>query len=146
MSWEIIGCCGSGQSREDKDWNEFCQNMGVAYLRFVAGEMPDGCELGVIWHEDEEGEYPVVALRWGPPRNEAPAEFIHKCEILLYNFDESVTWGEIDPHHAYEHLSDEFGSELDEDDEDDDYDEEWNDEFIDDDDLDDDTPSKKYRH
>ncbi len=62
MPWEDVGSCGSGQLPNDRDWIVHCYEMAISYLKFILGDSPEGCELGVMWHEHELGDYPSVVF------------------------------------------------------------------------------------
>ncbi len=97
MPWENIGSCGTGQFPNDRDWIVQCYELALSYLNFIMGTPPKGCELGIMWHEHELGDYPSVGLNWDFPQSEPPWKFINRCETLLERFDEAVSWSEIDP-------------------------------------------------
>ena len=96
MPWENIGSCGSGQLPDDRDWMLHCYGMALSYLNFVMPP-PKGCEFDIMWHEHELGEYPSLGLYWGAGHNDAPWDFISKCEKILERFDEAISWSDIDP-------------------------------------------------
>ena len=104
MPWENIGDCGSGQLPNDRDWIVHCYEMAVSYLKFILGDPPEGCELGIMWHEHELGDYPSVGVHWDSPQSDAPWEYINKCETLLMKFDEAVNWYDISPDRVYEDI------------------------------------------
>jgi len=97
MPWENIGSCGSGQLPNDRDWIVQCYELALSYLNFIMGTAPEGCELGIMWHEHELGDYPSVGLHWDFPQSEPPCNFINTCETLLERFGDAVSWSEIDP-------------------------------------------------
>jgi len=97
MPWENIGSCGSGQMPYDTNWIVHCYKLALSYLNFVVGMAPEGCELGIMWHEHELGDYPSIGLFWDYPQNGPPWKFINKCERLLERFDAAVNWSEIKP-------------------------------------------------
>ena len=94
MPWEDIGQCGGGSTRE---WAAGVEIV-IHYIELVCGSPPPGCELGVMWHEHECGDYPTAGLCWDPSvRTDPPEEYIAKCGIALDAFDEAVSWSQIDP-------------------------------------------------
>ncbi len=82
MSWENIGNCGSGRLPNDSAWIEQCHKMAISYLNFVLGAPPEGCELRIMWHRHELGDYPSIGVHWDLPPSCAPSEYISKCELL----------------------------------------------------------------
>lgn len=97
MPWENIGNCGSGQLPGDRSWTVLCYELAISYMDFVLGNPPDGCGLGIMWHEHDNGEYPTVGVHWDFPQSEPPWKYIRRCEIALTRFDESVEWFDISP-------------------------------------------------
>jgi len=97
MPWENIGSCGTGQLPNDRNWIVQCHELALSYLNFIMGSAPEGCELGIMWHDHELGNYPSVGLHWDYPQCEPPWKFINTCEALLERFDEAVSWFDIDP-------------------------------------------------
>lgn len=95
MSWESIGSVGDGQMPEDRDWILFCCDLALLYVKFVCGDPPSGCELGVMWHEHELGEYPSLGVSSG--EFEPPWDYINQCEAALERFGDAVSWSEIQP-------------------------------------------------
>lgn len=92
MPWESIGSCGGGEIAQLR--------MAIIYLCDVCGDPPRGCEIDIMWHEHELGDYPTIGLswEWDPEvRTVPPWEYINRCEIALAIFDEAVSWSEIDP-------------------------------------------------
>ena len=96
MTWENVASCGSDELPFDS-WMEYCYQMAIDYLGHVLGDPPAGCELGIMWHEHELGEYPSLGVRWGHPQPEPPWTYIRKCEIALSKFDEVIEWFDISP-------------------------------------------------
>ena len=74
-----------------------CLEMGIVYLRHVCGEPPEGCDLDILWHDHELGNYPTIGLRWDHPQTDAPWEYISRCETALDAFNEAVSWSQINP-------------------------------------------------
>jgi hypothetical protein len=105
MPWEDIGSCGNGQLPNDMEWNMYCYSMALSYLKFVIGDPPAGCDLGIMWNEHELGEYPSVGVWWGPPQMDIPQEYISRCEFALEKFDDSIAWSEIEPDAIDEELN-----------------------------------------
>ncbi len=102
MPWENIGECGGGSTRE---WAAGTVEIVIHYIELVCGSPPPGCELGVMWHEHECGDYPTAGLCWDPcVRSDPPWEYISRCEKALEIFDESVEWSEINPDRVREKL------------------------------------------
>ena len=114
MPWEYVGGCGGGQLPEDKDWIVFCYRMAIDYLDFVLEEPPDGCELGIMWHEHELGEYPSVGVHWDFPQSEPPWSYIRKVEIALSRFNRAIEWFDISPREIESAFEDSNWSEADE--------------------------------
>jgi hypothetical protein len=110
MPWEDIGGCGDGQLPQDREWLVCQLEIGIRYLRFVCGEPPKGCELGVMWHEHDICDYPSIGVCWDVGQAEsldAPWEYIEECRVALETFDEVVRWSEIDPQAVRERIDDE---------------------------------------
>lgn len=89
--------------------------MAIDYLSFVLEEPPDGCELGIMWHEYDLGEYPSIGVHWEHPQSEPPWRYIRKCEIALTKFDEAIGWFDISPSEVESELEAWDSSESDED-------------------------------
>lgn len=98
MPWENIGDCGTGQIPRDRDWIIQCHEMAVSYLNFALPSVPAGCELGLMWHEHDVGDYLSVGIYWDFPRNDPPWDYIRKCEKILAHFDKAVNWALLEPH------------------------------------------------
>ena len=96
MTWENVASCGSEELPFDS-WMEYCYQMAIDYLGIVLEDPPAGCELGIMWHEHDLGEYPSVGVHWDFPQSEPPWTYIRKCEIALSKFDEAVEWFDISP-------------------------------------------------
>lgn len=92
MPWESIGSVGNGQMPGERDWILFCYDLALSYLRFKCGEPPPGCELEVMWHEHDLGEYPSLGIY---SENEPPWQYIHRCEAELERFDNAIDWAKI---------------------------------------------------
>ena len=104
MPWENVGSCGTGQLPNDKDWILLCYEQALSYLNFVMPQPPEGCELGIMWHEYELGDYPSIGLQWDFPLDDPPWDYINKCENILKRFNDAIDWSEIDPDAVYEDL------------------------------------------
>jgi hypothetical protein len=66
MPWEHVGDCGAGQLPHERDWVLKALGLGVFYVTFVCGEPPEGCELGIMWHDHDLVDYSTVGLWWDP--------------------------------------------------------------------------------
>ena len=101
MPWVKIGDCG----HSTKPGETFEFELGIEYLKRVCGEVPEGCELGVMWGEFDGGkdgeilDLPSgVGLAWDDNVIEAaPWDYLNRCEKALKTFDESVNWSAIHP-------------------------------------------------
>jgi hypothetical protein len=90
MPWVSIGHCGTSESPGDT----FEFELGIEYLKLVCGEVPEGCELGVMWREfdgikvGEVIDLPAgVGLLWDDTKIlGAPWEYISRCETALSIF------------------------------------------------------------
>jgi hypothetical protein len=71
--------------------------MGIVYLRHICGEPPDGCDLDILWHDHELGNYPTIGLLWNEPQTDAPWDYISQCETALEVFNMAVPWSKINP-------------------------------------------------
>src|SRR3954454_21523443 len=92
MPWENIGECGWTDLRERKRMVAEVE-IGVRYVKLICGEPPPGCEVDVMWHEHELGEYATVGLLWnrleiGVP----PWGYMSRAENVLSRFNDSVDW------------------------------------------------------
>jgi hypothetical protein len=94
MPWEYIGECGSGDMPEDQEWIDYCLEAGMNYLRFVLGEPPDGCELGIMMNDHELGNYPSIGVYWSFPAD-GPWEYISRADDLLSTYNHSIEWEKI---------------------------------------------------
>jgi|SRR5215468_379515 len=97
MPWEHIGNCGYAQVPHEREWMECCMELGIVYLRHVCGDPPPGCEIDIMWHEHEFGNYATIGLLWGDPQTDVPWEYVNRCETALAAFHEAVSWSEINP-------------------------------------------------
>ena len=107
MPWEYVGECGSGDMPKDVEWIDYCLEAGMNYLRYVLGEPPAGCELGIMMNDHELGNYPSVGVYWSFPVDEAPWEYINRAEDLLSEFDDATDWGKIHTQPEYAQNDDE---------------------------------------
>lgn len=115
MSWESIGDVGTGQLPGDEGWIEFCQNLGIQYIKLVCGEPPDGATLGIMSHDHDLGSYTSIGVY---SDYSTPTDYISACENALEVFDSAVSWEELK-----DHFEDQlFGNDEDVDENDDDTD------------------------
>jgi hypothetical protein len=112
MPWENIGSCGGAQFPPEREW-AICQlEMGIRYLQCVCGEPPNGYELGVMWHENDSGDYPTIGISWDIEEAcsfDPPSEYIERCRLGLQAFDEAISWSEINPVKIQERISVQIG-------------------------------------
>jgi hypothetical protein len=109
MPWIKIGNCG--HSTTPGDTFEF--QLGIEYLKLVCGEVPEGCELGIMREEfDGMGIGEVVdlpsgiGLCWDDTEiTNAPWKYISQCETALRTFHEAVNWYDIHPEAVNRSLS-----------------------------------------
>jgi hypothetical protein len=84
MPWEDIGECGIAQAPDERDRMIAEVELGCRYVRLVCGEPPEGCEVGVMWHEHDLSSYATVGLSWDEGvRNEAPWIYIVRAESAI---------------------------------------------------------------
>lgn len=95
MGRESIGQCGCAQW-PDVRWITAELELAICYIRQACGEPPAGCELDILWHEHELGQYASVGLTWDGPA-EAPWDYISRAEDALQRFDRAVKWSELHP-------------------------------------------------
>lgn len=62
MPWENIGECGDAQLPDEGGRMVAEVELGCRYVELVCGEPPEGCEVGVMYHEHDMGEYATVGL------------------------------------------------------------------------------------
>ncbi len=92
MPWENIGECGRADLR-DRERLVAEIELGIQYVRLICGDPPTGCEVDVMWHEHDFGEYATVGLSWDPLEiSDAPWDYISRAEEVLSRFHESVDW------------------------------------------------------
>lgn len=96
MPWEDIGSCGDGQMPDERDWVVTQLELGIRYLKHVCGPPPAGCELGIMWHEHELGDYTTIGLFY-ECGDEPPCDYVSSCESVLLAFDEAIDWSAIHP-------------------------------------------------
>lgn len=106
VPWENVGSCGSGQLPGDRDWIVHCYEMAISYITFAIGGPPEGCELAIMWHEYELGDYPSVGVHLGFPHSDPPWQYTQKCELLLSKLDEAIDWHTLNPGEALADLDD----------------------------------------
>lgn len=93
MPWEEIGLSGGDGKAPEKEWRTLTLRMGLSYTRFICGNAPKGCKLGLHWFSFDGDRQHSVALFWDsnvikrPPRR-----YIWKCQRALEIFDETVPW------------------------------------------------------
>jgi hypothetical protein len=93
MPWEEIGVCGGDGKAYENEWGPLTLQMGLSYTRFVCGEAPKGCKLGLHWFSFKGTRQHEVALFWNPDViKRAPRRYIWKCQWVLNIFDETVPW------------------------------------------------------
>ena len=92
MPWEHLGDVGTGELPYEREWVVFCHELALFYLRFACGPPPPGCELGIMWHEHELGEYPSIGIQY----EQWPEQYAGRCAATLERFDEAVSWGDIE--------------------------------------------------
>src|ERR1017187_7921156 len=93
MPSEHIGSCGISQGSGAWALGEL--ELGICYILHACGEPPKGYELGIVWHEHELGDYPVIGISWEGPYD-APPEYIRDAEKALSRFNDAVDWAAID--------------------------------------------------
>lgn len=98
MPWEHIGSCGNGQMPEDADWIDFCNGIGVRYIKQALGAPPEGCSIEVTMQDHDLGGYPVIGVHWDFPAGDAPWDYINRAEELLERFNDAVDWSELYPY------------------------------------------------
>ena len=93
MPWEAIGLSGGDGKAFETEWGTLTLRMGCSYVRFISGEPPKGCKLGIHWFRYcDSGQY-EVGLFWNPNEiKQAPRRYIWKCQRALEIFDETVPW------------------------------------------------------
>jgi hypothetical protein len=86
-------------------------NLATYYIGITCGWPPDGCELGVAWHEQRYAFRPLVGLHWeeGRPGGH-PRDYIVKAMQALAQFVGAVDWAKLWPEESsaqQEQISDE---------------------------------------
>lgn len=72
--------------------------LAVVYIKGVCGEPPKGCEVGLMWGENDYGDYATVGVWWdSQQQQEASRDYIAKAEVALRMFDDAVRWRDLDP-------------------------------------------------
>lgn len=79
--------------------------MALSYLKFILEEPPEGCQIDIMWHEHELGDFPSIGLFWNDPQVDPPWGYINRCTRSLEIFDEAIDWHAIDPEVVAEELS-----------------------------------------
>jgi hypothetical protein len=93
MPWEEIGLSGGDGKAYEAEWGTLTLQMGLSYTRFICGQPPKGCKLGLHWFSFDGGRQHSVALFWDPyVIKRAPRRYIWKCQWALAIFDETVPW------------------------------------------------------
>ena len=92
MTWESIGSTSTGQMPEERSWILFSLRLAKIYVLHACGEPPEGCEIGVMWHEHELGSYPTLGISY---EDETPYDYIQSAERALEVFDDAVSWHEL---------------------------------------------------
>ena len=93
MPWEEIGLSGGDGKAYEKEWGTLTRRMGLSYIRFMCGEAPKGCKLGLHWFSIDGTRQHEVALFWDPNViKRAPRRYLWKCQWALSIFDETVPW------------------------------------------------------
>ena len=93
MPWEEIGPCGGDGKLPEKEWRALTNKMGLSYVRFICGEPPKGCKLGLHWFTWKEIRQHSIALFWDPVvAKRAPSRYLSKCFEAVAIFDCAVPW------------------------------------------------------
>ncbi len=93
MPWEEIGQCGGDGKPYEREWGTLTRKMGLSYVRFVCGEPPKGCRLGLHWFQINGRRQHEIALFWEARRvKRVPRSYIWRCEQAAAIFDESIPW------------------------------------------------------
>ncbi len=94
MPWENIGDCEAAQLPHERERMVAEVELGAGYVQLICGEPPEGCEVGVMWHEHDSGSYATVGLYW--ETDDAPWDYLSCAEDALRRFDEAVDWTPIE--------------------------------------------------
>ena len=94
MPWENIGECGGAQLPHERDRMIAEVELGAAYVRLICGAPPEGCRVGVMWHEHDGGRYATVGLHF--ETEEPPWRYLSCAGEALRCFDEAVDWSPMD--------------------------------------------------
>lgn len=93
MPWEEIGLCGGDGKVYEKEWVTLTLRMGLSYIRFMCGEAPEGCKLGLYWFRFDGDRQHEVALFWNSKLiKRAPRRYLWKCRQAVAIFDQTVPW------------------------------------------------------
>jgi len=100
MPWEYIGACGKMPEQLPYSRRPLIRriNLAVSYIGITCGWPPEGCELGVAWHQQRYAFRPLVGLHWeegrpgGPPR-----DYIVNAMQALAQFASAVDWAKLWP-------------------------------------------------
>lgn len=78
---------------------------GIAYIKEVCGEPPQGCEVGEMWEDSDYGPAASIGLRWDPTEIEgAPWDYINKAEVALHAMDDAIDWSILAPEAVQERI------------------------------------------
>lgn len=113
MPWETVGSTSTGEMPGDEEWIVFSLELAKRYVEFVCGSPPEGCELGVAWHDHELGAYPTLGVWYECSQ---PDAYSAACQSALETFDEAVDWNPLRRH--WEDRLDELSCKEGEDDDD----------------------------
>ena len=93
MPWEEIGHCGGDGKAYEREWGTLTRKMGLSYIRFICGEPPIGCRLGLKVFLIDSTKQHMAALFWNLQLiKKAPRSYIWQCQQALAIFDEAVQW------------------------------------------------------
>jgi hypothetical protein len=95
MPWESIGSVSTGDLPEDEAWILWCLRFAKKYIELVNGDPPLGCNLDIMHHEHELGEYPSLGVWY---EYEQPSDYIIRCELSLDVINDAISWDELQKH------------------------------------------------
>jgi hypothetical protein len=98
MPWEIIGDCGPAGSAS---WMRLHRVWGIAYIKEVCGEPPEGCEVDEMWEDTDYGPAATIGLCWHRIDG-APWDYINKAIVALQAMDDAIDWSKLDPEEVQE--------------------------------------------